>query len=115
MSKAISGTITALALLIAGGCSTVTESEYKSAQVVMKESGTTRRQLNAECIADFRGESSADKANMAALLGVSVARLPAAFCGRMISAMANGRLSYQDIYGARRDGNYAKLIAVLRG
>ncbi|MCG7504454.1 hypothetical protein [Mesorhizobium retamae] len=115
MIRTISGIAMALALLAVAGCSTVTEGEYKSAQVVLKESGTTRRQITADCIADMKRESAADKANMAAFLGVSVARLPAAFCNRIVGAMADGRLSHRDIFGAQRNGNYAKLITVLRG
>lgn len=97
------------------GCTTVSKSDYKTAQIVLKESPTARRHVVSECIADINRASAVDKANLGAFMNVSVSRVPSAFCNRLLSAMANGHLSYDDLFTATRSGNYAKLIRVLQG
>ena len=109
--------LSALAVLagMVAGCTTVSKSEYQTAQVVLRESPTTRRQATAECAADLARKSPVEKANLAAFLNVSVTRMPTVFCARVFSAMANGRLSYEDVFAARRSGNYAAIIRALQG
>lgn len=99
--------------LVVGGCTTVTKDEYKTAQVALRESPSIRKQAIAECMTNNRNSTAADRANLAAFLRVSEARAPAVFCSRIFSAVADGRISYEDLTSANRTGNYSVFIRAL--
>lgn len=106
-------TVFCVSIAALAGCTTGSKSDYDLARNEIRKNAAVRRELVAQCKADFSKNSATDNENMAAVLGVSTASLPSAFCTRLYGAIASGKLTYEDFQSARR-GGYAKLIRVLR-
>ena len=112
--KTFAGAALLLAALASGGCTT-SQAKYETGQVALKTNPEIRRKIEADCIKDIDKKPAVERANVAAMIDVPVSRVSSAFCGRMIRAVANNRISYADIQNAKRKGDYVKFIRVLRG
>lgn len=113
MIKKLSLAALGLAALTAAGCSTVSSGEYAVVREELRTDPALRRQAIASCARDFSRSSAADRANLAGIAGVSVARAPGVVCTRIFQAIASGQISYQDFKAS--GGDYSKWIAVMRG
>jgi hypothetical protein len=105
----------AIAAATLSGCTTtVTESEYRLARSALNESPSVRREIVADCIADRRRDSAAERREISALMKVSVANYERTFCNRIVNAFANGRLSRNEINNVSSVSD-EKFIRILQG
>jgi hypothetical protein len=103
-----------IAAAILSGCGAPTAGQYEALKESLRDP-TARQAAVADCRRDVDNDSAADRANMAAFLGVPVSRAGSAFCNRLFDGIASGRVSHADLFQAQRSGDYSKLIAILRG
>jgi len=105
-----------LGAAILAGCTSVSEGEWKTAQTVMQGSPAVKREVMTDCLKQLGSEPLKDRQAIAKLMNVSVARVPAAFCGRFLNAWASGRFSYRDFQGIHsQTADHSRFIRVLQG
>lgn len=114
MRRLLSAIFIGFTITFLAGCST-TESDYDLGRTVIAESPTIRRQVQVECTAEMRSESSANKEVLAAHMKVPVSKFADTLCRRVLNAMANGRLTYADFKTLRTEKTKAKVLRVIKG
>ena len=73
------------------------------------------REIVSQCIDLISLRPRGQREEVAALMGVPAAKVPGAYCGRVVKALASGRLTVDD-WNAMRQGNSTdNLIKVVRG
>ena len=108
--------VSALSALTLTGCTTVSESDYRTVRSAIADSPSLKREIIANCIADRRNESLNEQKTNAAFMNVSVANYPSAFCNRMFKALASGRITYQDVKNLdSSSADQSKIIRILQG
>lgn len=101
-------------LALAISACTMTRDQYENARVASQSPAVKAREIQI-CTANEQRRSATHKANLSALMGVSVARVPQTYCRRLINAMVAGRISYEDYRNAMKGGNMTGIIRVLQG
>jgi hypothetical protein len=115
MKKWISAAVMLSVAAFAGGCNTTGKSEFANVQAAISGSPALRKQAIADCKKEIPFQSQSDKANVAALMNVSVAQVPSVFCTRSVGGVASGRITYEDFVAAKRGGDISRIIKVLQG
>lgn len=116
MRAGFSVSVAVVAASLISGCTTMTESEYKTGQSLISESPTVKRIVMEDCVADSRKDSPREQKELAAVLNVSVSNYPTTFCRRLINAYASGRITYEDYVNLRANrGGEEKIIRILQG
>jgi len=112
--KHLTTTIMTIGLALAlAGCG-VSRTQFENARAAA-ESPSVRASEIKKCTVAIAGKSATQRANIAALMNVSVASVPKVFCTRVINAAVSGRISYDDYRNARSGGDMTRIIRVLRG
>jgi hypothetical protein len=102
-------------LTLASGCTSISKSEFETAQEAMKGSPGLKRDAIAECTHGVNGKPAAEKANVAKLMNVSLAAMPSLYCTRMMNAIASGRISYSDAQAFERGTKVPEMIQIIQG
>jgi hypothetical protein len=98
------------------GCSTMTESDFNTMHTALEGSPAVKREVISDCVARERSTPQADKNTYAAIMNVSPARYETAFCGRLMNALANGRITYAEYVKLSSPGaDSSKLIKIMQG
>lgn len=101
------------AAMALGACaSRATVQDYAVYREEIRTDRQARRDATTQCVQTFSQGDRNWRVTLAAMARTSVARAPAVACRRIVQAIADGRLTYQDVYG--RAGG-PKLYAVVRG
>jgi hypothetical protein len=88
---------------------------FAVAQDAMVGSAALRRSVEQGCISRMRAMPHAKLANIAIVLDTSPEQAPALACGRMIAAIASGRMTYDDLSAARSGHPSVKVLRILQG
>ena len=100
-------------LSVLGACaSRATVQDYAVYREEIRSDRQARRDATAQCVRTFSEGDRNWRVTLAAMARASIPRAPAVACQRIVRAIADGRLTYQDVYG--RAGG-PKLYAVIRG
>ena len=100
---------------LVAGCTSMSESEFNTIPVTLSSPAAKRSYIN-ECVADERATSQSDKNNLSALMNVSPARYETAFCNRLFTALANGKITYVDYRNLTAPtADSSKVIKILQG
>jgi hypothetical protein len=93
----------------------VNQADFDAARRIIKADPARRQVLVHDCRANMRMKSKKERGNIAALMKVSLADVPAVFCDRTINAADSGRLTAADTNSFRRGEISPKMIAILQG
>ena len=100
---------------LVAGCTSMSEGEFNTMSATLS-SPAAKRSIIADCIADERATPQSEKNNLSALMNVSPARYETAFCGRLVNALANGKITYADYRKLLSpSADNSKLIKILQG
>lgn len=115
MNRTRGGATLALLAAVLAGCATnISTSEYAALQAVLRTDAQVRQEIIVDCAARIARKPTAERANVAALMGVPVEKVPSRFCRRFFNGVASGKVTADDLSTFRDDDN-ANLIRVLRG
>ncbi|SEE80313.1 hypothetical protein SAMN05444161_7222 [Rhizobiales bacterium GAS191] len=89
--------------------------KFSVAADAMKGSAALRRLGVERCAARMNAMPKSQRANIAALIDVSLEHMPATFCERVLSAMASGQMSYDDYVDAIRRHLTVKVVHIIQG
>jgi hypothetical protein len=78
-------------------------------------SAALRRRMVEQCAAKMRAGSSKQRNDVAALIDSSPEAAPQIVCERMTSAIASGRMTYQDLTDMLRRHPTVKVIRIMQG
>jgi hypothetical protein len=100
---------------LVAGCTSISEGEFNNLHAKLG-SPAVKRSVIADCIADERRLPVREKNAYAAIMNVSPARYETAFCNRLFTALANGKITYADyrnLTSPTADGS--KVIKIMQG
>ena len=93
----------------------LTQSELNTGRGMVATDPARRQDLLNNCQADIRMKPKQLRNNMAALVGVTPAQMPAVFCNRVLSAIESGHLTAADLNATGRGDISPKVLAVVQG
>ncbi len=97
--------------LLATGCTT-TKEDVKVVSEAMKGSPKLRSRVYQDCIRRVNLESTAERHNIADIMNVEYAVMPATFCQRTVKAITAGRLTHDDYNNPSKS---TEMVKVLQG
>jgi hypothetical protein len=96
------------------GCAGLTRAEYANMQKTLQNNAAVKQETIDECVADARFTETIKQRKYDALLGVSLEQTQRIYCKRIIDAVANGQLTFNDSATIKR-GDDSKFIRILLG
>jgi len=100
---------------LVAGCTSVSEGEFNNLQATLG-SPAAKRSVIANCIVNQRRTPARDKSTYAAIMNVSPARYETAFCNRLFTALANGKITYADYRNLTSPtADSSKVIKIMQG
>lgn len=109
----LTGAMIALGVVLSG-CNTMSQTSYENMQEALK-GASFRQQVTKQCTSEMSAKNKTHRESLAAVMGVSLPKMPSVFCTRVVNAMANGRINYADYVASKNNGNASKVIRVIQG
>jgi hypothetical protein len=96
------------------GCTTTREN-YETGATALAGSKSLRNEVTQKCIAHARYSNPHARHNAALLMDVRDTEVDRLACSRMVSAIASGRLSYEEAMALHYGRLTPKIVKILQG
>ena len=96
-------------------CSSTTKSEYDTAQTMLSGSPKVRSQVVTKCTAELSTKPARTRQGLADVANTSISSMPRVVCQRIVTAWANGKLTYADIQATERGVPTPNTVRIIQG